>query len=386
MQRVGNEELDAFRRSLRDYVAREVRPHVLDWEAEGAVPRRLFAELAALGFLGARLSEEAGGAGLDFRWTAVLVEELVRSGSLGVAVSVLAHAEFATHVVDHGGSEELRQQFVRPAAAGLRIGALGVTEPGAGSDVAALRTTAERRGDDYVIDGAKTFITNGTLADFVTTAVRTGGPGHRGLSLLVVPTDTPGLTQGRRLDKLGVPSSDTAELFFEDCRVPARYRVGEEGDGFRLIMGGFAGERLVLAIMTCALLEMMWDEARRYGLERRAFGRPLLGFQVWRHRLSDALTTTEAARALTDRALSLYVDGEPSDAMIAMAKLFATEAARDVAHECAQIFGGHRFMTEAPIARLDRDTRALTIGAGTSEIMREIISRRQGLVPERATP
>ena len=379
----GGGELAQFRRSLREFVDREVRPNVQAWEADGAVPRLLFRQLGDLGWLGVRLSEEGGGSALDFRYTAALASELVRSGAIGVAVSVLAHAEFATHVVDHAGTDEQRALFVAPAARGERIGALGVTEPGAGSDVASLRTRAVRVGDDWVINGAKTFITNGGIADFIALAVRTGGPGHKGLSLIVVPGDAPGLTRGPRLDKIGVASSDTAELFFDDCRVPARNLVGAEGDGFRLIMEGFAGERLVLAVICCAHMRLMWEEARRYGHERRAFGRPILGFQTWRHRLADALTTIEAAQALTDRAVDMYVRGVPCDAEISMAKLFSTEASRGVSHECAQIFGGNRYMAEQLIARLDRDGLAFTVGAGTSEIMREIIARRCELVPER---
>ncbi len=380
----GTDELRQFRQAVRDLVDREVRPHALDWEEQGTLPRSFFERLGELGWLGVRLSEEGGGAGLDFHYTAALASELVRSGSVGVAVSVLAHAEFATHVIDRAGTAAQRAEFVAPAARGERIGALGVTEPGAGSDVASLRTRAVRDGDHWVINGSKTFITNGGIADFIATAVRTGGDGHRGLSLIVVPGDAQGLSRGPRLHKIGVPSSDTAELFFDDCRVPIDNLVGDEGDGFKLIMEGFAGERLVLAVICCAHMRLMWEEARRYGHERRAFGKPILGFQTWRHRLADALATIEAAQALTDRALDMYVTGVPCDAEISMAKLFSTEASRGVSHECAQIFGGNRYMAEQLIARLDRDGLAFTVGAGTSEIMREIIARRTGLVPDGA--
>lgn len=373
------EEHAILRRSLAAFVAREITPHVLEWEAAGEVPRALFRKMGALGYLGLRLAPEYGGAGGDFRHTAVLVEELVRCGSIGVPVAVLAHAEFATRVIDRGGSPELRAEFVRPAAAGERIGALGVTEPDAGSDVAALRTRAVREGGDWVINGAKTYISNGSIADFVTTAVRTGGPGSGGLSLIVVPTDTPGFERGRRLKKLGTHASDTAEIAFRDCRVPARNLVGAEGGGFTLIMQGFEGERLVLAVMACAQMRQMWEEARRWGHERRAFGRPLLGFQTWQHRLADALTMLEAAQALTDRAMDLYVRGEPCNGPISMAKLFATESALDLARTCAQIFGGMGYMEETRMARLYRDSLAFTIGAGTSEMMREIIARTSGL-------
>ena len=303
----------------------------------------------------------------------------MRCGSIGVPVSILAHAEFATQVIDRAGSAGLRDEFVRPAAAGERIGALAVTEPDAGSDVAALRTRAVRDGGEWVINGAKTYISNGSIADFVTVAVRTGGPGNGGLSLIVVPTDAPGFVRGRRLKKLGTHASDTAEIAFQDCRVPGRNLVGTEGGGFKLIMQGFEGERLVLALIACAQMRLMWEEARRYGHERKAFGQPLLGFQVWRHRLADALATLEAAEALTGRALDLYVSGQPCNGPISTAKLFATESALDLARACAQIFGGMGYMEECLMARLHRDSLALTIGAGTSEMMREIIARTSGL-------
>ena len=373
--------LSIFQGALREFVAREVTPHVADWEAAGAVPRALFRGLGELGYLGVRLSEEAGGGGLDFRYTAVLVRELVRCGAIGVPVSVLAHAEFSSKIVERAGGDEVKREFLVPAVRGERIGALGVSEPDAGSDVAAISTRAVRRGDDYVVDGAKTFITNGSIADFVVTAVRTGGPGYRGISLLLIPTDAPGFHPPRRLRKVGTHASDTAELCFEGCRVPARYLLGEEGGGFRLIMQGFEGERLVLAVMCCAQMRLMWEEARRYGHERHAFGHPLLGFQVWRHRLADVLTTITAAEALTERAIDLFVRGAPCNAEVSMAKLFAAEAAVGVANECAQIFGGNRYMEEYAIARLQRDSLAFTVGAGSSEVMREIIARTCGLQP-----
>lgn len=376
------QERTLLRQSLREFVRRHVAAHVLDWEAQGTIPRELFTQLGELGFLGLEFSEQFGGGGLDFTCTAILVEELARCGSVGVAVSVMAHAEFASKLIDRHGTPEQKQQFLRPAIQGRLIGALGITEPDAGSDVAAIRTTAQRDGQQYVVNGSKTYITNGTIADFVTTAVRTGGPGAGGISLLIIPADAPGFGRGRRLKKLGCHASDTGELSFENCRVPAAHLLGAENEGFSLIKEGFAGERLVLALIACTQMRLMWEEARRYGHERRAFGQPLLGFQAWRHRLSDALATISAAEALTRQAIELYVQGTPCDAEIAMAKLFAAEAVTRVAHDCAQIFGGNCYMEEYPIARLYRDSLAFSVGAGTSEIMREIIAKRSGLVPE----
>lgn len=373
------EEHEILRSSVAELVEREVKPNVLQWERDGEVPRTLFSRLAELGYLGVRLSTEYGGGGQDFWFTTVLLQELMKCGSIGVAVAVMTHAEFATKVIDRGGSAELKEKYVRPAAEGRLIGALGVSEPDAGSDVAALKTRAVRDGDDYVINGSKLYISNGTIADYITTAVRTGEAGHRGISLIVVPAETKGLTR-QRLQKIGTHASDTAQLFFEDVRVPASNLVGEENKGFRLIMGGFEGERLVLAVMACSQARLLFEEARKWGHDRKAFGQPLLGFQVWQHRLADVLTKLEAAEALTYRAIDMYVNGEPANSVISMAKLFATEMALDTARECAQIQGGLSHMEECLIGRLYRDSLALTIGAGTSETMRGIISRDNDLV------
>lgn len=374
-----SQEHETFRQSVRGFVEREIRPNIPAWEEQESVSRELFRKMARLDLLGIRLSPEWGGSGLDFWYTTILVQELVRSGSIGLVVSVLAHAEFATRVIDLAGSPELKERFVRPAIAGEIIGCLGVTEPGTGSDVAAIQTRAERAGEELVINGSKTFISNGSQADFVTLAVRTGEKGYGGISLVVVPTDTAGFTCGRKLKKIGTHASDTAELFFEDCRVPASHIVGNENGGFKLIMQAFSGERLVLSVMICAQMRLMFEEARRYGHERHTFGRPLLGNQVWRHRLADVATSIEAAERLTYHAIDLYVRGEPANKEISMAKLFSAEACRTVAYECAQIFGGNSYMEEYPIARLHRDSLAFSIGAGTSEMMRELIARECGL-------
>jgi citronellyl-CoA dehydrogenase len=372
------EEQALLRRSVRDFVQKEITPHVLDWERAGEVPRPIFRKLGELGVLGVRLSPEYGGGGHDFWFTAVLLQELMRCGSIGVPVTIMAHAEFATMLIDRWASTALRERYVRAATEGRMIGALGVSEPDAGSDVASLRTRAVRDGGDYVINGSKLYITNGTVADYITTAVRTGGPGHHGISVIVVPGDSKGLKR-RRIQKLGTHASDTAELFFEDCRVPAENLVGTENGGFRLIMSGFEGERLVLAVISCAHARLMFDEARNWGHQRKAFGQPLLGFQVWQHRFADSLTRIEAAEALTYHAIDLYVRGRPAQSEISMAKLFATETALDVARECSQFQGGLGYMEECLMARLHRDALALTIGAGTSEMMRGIIARSNNL-------
>lgn len=373
------DEQTLLRRTLRDYVAKKVTPNVLDWEAAGEVPRSLFADLAELGVLGLRLSPDYGGGGQDFWFTAVLIEELMRCGSIGVPVAVMAHAEFATMLIDRFGTPALRETYVRGAAEGRLIGALGVSEPDAGSDVAALRTRAVRDGEDYVINGSKLYISNGTIADYITLAVRTGEPSAHGVSMIVVPADSPGLRR-RRLKKLGTHASDTAELFFEDCRVPAANLLGAENQGFGMIMSGFEGERLVLSVMACSLARLMLEEARNWGQQRHAFGRKLLSFQVWQHRLADVLTRIEAAEALTLRGIDHYLAGRQAQSEISMAKLFATETARFAAGECAQIFGGLGYMEECLMGRLHRDALAMTIGAGSSEIMRGLIARANDLV------
>jgi citronellyl-CoA dehydrogenase len=373
------DEHEMLRRSIAEFVAREITPQTLDWERAGEVPRSIFRKLGELGALGIRLAPEYGGGGHDFWFTTVMLQELMRCGSIGVPVTIMAHAEFATMLIDRWGSPALRARYIPAATEGRLIGALGVSEPNAGSDVAALATRAVRDGDDFVINGSKLYITNGTIADYITTAVRTGGPGHRGISLLVVPGDSNGLTR-RRIQKLGTHASDTAELFFDNCRVPAENLIGEENDGFRLIMSGLEGERLVLAVIACAHARLMFEEARKWGQQRKAFGQPLLGNQVWQHRLSDVLMWIEAAEALTYRGIDLYVRGVRAPSEISMAKLFATEMALDVARECSQFQGGLGYMEECLMARLHRDALALTIGAGTSEMMRGIIARSNGLV------
>lgn len=374
------EEHEALSRTLRNFVEREIKPNTLQWEKDGEVPRELFSKLAQLGLLGVRLSPEYGGAGQDFWFTTVLLQEMMRCGSIGVPVAIMAHAEFATKVIERGGSHELKMKYVKAAAEGRLIGALGVSEPGAGTDVANLQTRAVRDGDDYVINGSKLYITNGSIADYITTAVRTGEQGHRGISLVVVPADSAGLTR-KRLNKIGTHASDTAELFFDDCRVPVENLVGEENQGFRLIMQGFEGERLVLAVIACCQARLMFEEARKWGHDRKAFGQSIVGFQVWQHRLADVLTQIEAAETLTYRAIDMYVRGEEANSIISMAKLFATEMAIDTARECAQIQGGLSHMEENLIGRLYRDSLALTIGAGTSETMRNIIARSNDLEP-----
>jgi citronellyl-CoA dehydrogenase len=371
-------EHDLFRKTLRTYVERELAPHALEWDEAGIFPREVFTGVAELGALGINYPEEVGGSGGDYWHVVVLAEELVRSQNAGVNMGVLVQAQIATPIIAEIGTAEQKREFLAPALAGDKIAALGISEPDAGSDVANIKTTARKVGDDYVINGAKMWITNGSRADFITLAVRTGGAGYGGVSLLTFPTDAKGFSVSKKLEKIGNLSSDTALLFFEDCRVPARYLLGEENEGFYHVMTNFQGERLVASVGAVAGMQQMVDDAIRYGNERSAFGKPLVKFQVWRHKLVEHLTAIEAARWLTYRACDLFARKEPAVKEISMAKLFAGDLLQRVVYDCQQFHGGMGYVVETPVARAFRDARLITIGAGTSEIMKEIIAK---LVP-----
>jgi len=371
-------EHEAFRRSVRAWVEKELTPHALEWDRAGIFPREVFTRAGELGFLGANHDPRWGGAGGDYWFVVAFTEELARSHNAGVNMALLVQAQIATPVIGALGTEEQKREFLAPALAGKRIGALGISEPDAGSDVASLRTTARRVGDDYVIDGSKMWITNGTRADFITLGVRTGGASHGGISLVTFPTDVKGFSVSKKLDKVGNLSSDTAVLYFDGCRIPARYLLGEENGGFAHIMVNFQGERLVAAIIAVAGMERMLEGALRYARERQAFGRPLVGFQVWRHKLAEHLAAVEAAKRLTYHAVALFDAGENPVKEISMAKLVAGDLAQRVAYDCQQLFGGMGYVEETPVARAWRDVRLLTIGGGTSEIMKEIISKLEG--------
>ena len=371
-------EHQLFRRTLRDYVERELAPHALEWDEAGIFPREIFRGMAEIGALGINYPESVGGAGGDYWFVVVLAEELTRCQNSGVSMGILVQSQIATPIIDQIGTAEQKKEFLVPALAGEKIAALGISEPDVGSDVASLRTTARRSGDEYVINGAKMWITNGTRADFITLAVRTGDPGHGGISLVTFPTDVKGFSVSKKLAKVGNLSSDTALLFFEDCRIPVRYLLGEENEGFYHVMTNFQGERLVAAIGAVAGMQLLVEDALRYGNERTAFGKPLARFQVWRHRLVEHLTAIEAARWLTYRACDLFNRKEPAVKEISMAKLLAGDLMQKVVYDCQQLHGGMGYVVETPVARAFRDARLLTIGGGTSEIMKEIIAK---LVP-----
>lgn len=373
------EDHNIFRKSVRDFVEKELAPHAEEWEHSEGFPRDVYKRMGELGFLGIRMPEKYGGSGLDYWYTVCFAEELPRSKMAGLNMSIMVQTDMATPVIAEIGTEEQCKEFLVPAIKGEKIAALGVTEPGAGSDVANIKTTAKKVGGDYVINGAKTFITNGTRADFITLAVRTGGEGYGGISLVLFPTDTKGFSVGRKLKKLGNKTSDTAELFFDNCKIPARYLLGEENHGFYYIMNNFQGERLIGAVAGIAGCQYMWQDAYNYAMERHAFGKPIGKFQVWRHRLVDLLTQIEAGRMLTYHACDLFNRKINCVKEISMAKLYAAELAIKVANECLQIHGGYGYMEEYDISRAYRDVRLLAIGGGTSEIMKEIIGKLIGL-------
>ncbi|MEL6216411.1 MAG: acyl-CoA dehydrogenase family protein, partial [Pseudomonadota bacterium] len=368
-----------FRRNARNYIDRELTPQAEEWERACTVPREAFRELGKRGFFGLSYPESVGGAGGDYWYNIAFSEELQRTGSAGLSLAFGVHAEMATPIINAIGSKAQKEEFLIPAINGERIAALGISEPGAGSDFANLQTTARRDGDDYVIDGAKTFITNGTCADFITLAVRTGQPGMGGISIILFPTETKGFRVGRKLEKVGNRSSDTAELFFDGCRVPARYMLGEENRGFYYLLANLQNERLVLAISSLAAARLAIDESLAYGRDRRVFGHALTKYQVWRHEFVQLLTELEAGRSLAYRAADLYVRKKNCVSEITMAKIFCCELAQRVIDRCLQFHGGYGYMDEYRVSRRWRDIRLMTIGGGTTEVMREMLARQLGI-------
>ena len=366
------------RDTVRSFVQREILPYVNDWEEAGEFPRELYKKAADAGILGIGAPEKWGGSGEDVFMKVAACEEMVRCTSGGVGAS-LGSLDIGLPPVWKWGSEALQEKVVPPVLAGDKIAALAVTEPGGGSDVANLRTRAVRDGDHYVVNGSKTFITSGVRADYYAVAVRTGDPGFGGISLLLVEKDTPGFTVGRKLKKMGWWASDTAELFFEDCRVPAENLIGAENGGFFCIMSNFQMERLILAVTANMTAQVALDEAMAYAREREAFGRPIAGFQVTRHKLAEMATQVAVSREFTYRVAARLANGEDCVLDVSMAKNQATQCADRVTWDAVQIFGGAGYMRGTVVERLFRDNRILSIGGGTYEIMNEVIAKRLGL-------
>ena len=354
-------------------------PHLSRWESEGELPRSLHRKAAEAGLLGIGFREDIGGSGGDLRDTAIMTEAMLEAGgSTGLLASLFTHGIALPHIVEHGNPDHI-ERWVRPTLAGNKIGSLGITEPDTGSDVAGIRTTARRDGDHYVVNGAKLFITSATRADFVTTAVRTGGTGAGGVSLLVLDTDTPGFGVSRRLDKMGWLCSDTAELNFDDVRVPVANLVGAEGSGFFQIMHQFQTERAALAVQAYATAARCLDLTMAWVRQRETFGRPLSSRQVIRHKIVDVATAVDAARTYTRDAIDRALAGNPDVTKISMAKNVAVEACDLAVDTAVQLHGGMGYLRESEVERHYRDARILSIGGGTTEMMKEIIAKLMGL-------
>jgi acyl-CoA dehydrogenase len=370
-----DEEHEMIRQATRKFVQAEIAPFVDEWEEAGEFPRELYRKAAAAGILGMGYPEEWGGISGDLFMQITVWEELARGGSGGV-VAGLGSLNIALPPIMLLGTAEQKERFARPVLAGEKIAALAITEPGGGSDVANLRTTAVPQDDHYLVNGSKTFITSGCRADVLVTAVRTGGEGAHGISLLVIEGETAGLSRSRPLKKMGWWASDTAELFFDDCRVPTANLIGLENMGFYAIMANFQRERLQLAVLANTTAQLALEESLRYVQEREAFGKPLAGFQVIRHKLVDMATQVEVSREFTYRTAAKMNAGADQVMEVSMAKNFACQVSDFVTHEAVQIFGGYGYMREYLVERLYRDNRILSIGGGTTEIMKEIISKR----------
>jgi citronellyl-CoA dehydrogenase len=369
------EEHAMLRETVKQFCLKEIAPHAEEWDEAGIFPKGIFKKAGDLGIFGIRIDPRWGGSGLDWWATAAYLEGLSYANNGGVAMALMVQSDITLPVLQELGTDEQREEFLKPAVSGDLIAALGISEPSGGSDVANIKTRARVEGDDFVISGQKLWITNGTRADFIILAVRTGEEGHKGISMVLLPTDIKGFSVGKKLKKIGNLSSDTAELFFDNCRVPRRYLLGELNRGFYYTMINFQGERLAAALGAVYKMERALEYAIAYGKERYAFGQPVGAFQVWRHRFAEHMTSIEAAKWLAYRALDLFNRGERCLREVTMAKLFASDLDQKVMYDCMQIMGGFAYTTEYPIGRAWRDARLNTIGAGTSEIMKEIIAK-----------
>ena len=388
------DEHEMLRRTVRAFVEKEVVPQVDAWEEAGRIPRAFWRRLGELGLLGLEFPTEYGGAGGDFLSSVVLGEEMARCRSGGVAFSVLVHTDMSSPWLTRYGTDAQKRRYLPGIVSGETVCALGITEPGTGSDMASITTRAVRDGDCYRLTGSKIFITNGVYGDLYFVAARVAGRGeaegepsnsisqggknkrHHGISMFLVERDTPGFTVSRRLDKMGMRASDTAELSLQDCPVPAENLLGEEGRGFHQLAAGLQRERIMAAVLALSGAAQALEDTLAYVRERHAFGEPLAAKQALRHRLADMATEIAAARHLVYHAASLYTAGRDCVMEVSMAKLFATEVANRVAYQAVQLHGGYGYMSEFPVERFFRDVRLWTIASGTSEIMREIVAKR----------
>ena len=365
-----------LRKTVREFAERELGPHSREWDEKQGFPREVFSRLGGLGVAGCCWPEEYGGSGLSTLDWAVVMEELARVDA-GVALSLAAHHSLCSAHVHLSGDEEQKRRFLPPLARGEKVGCWGLTEPGSGSDAGGMRTTAVRDGKHWVLNGSKNFITNGGIADTaVVMAVTDRAAGKKGISAIVVERGTPGFRSGKKEDKLGVRSSDTSELAFEDCRVPAENLLGREGMGFVDTLKILDKGRIGIAAFSVGIAQAALEASLRYALERRQFGHPIADFQAIQFKVAEMATKTEAARLLTWRAASLADAGRTHTAESAMAKLFASESSVEVALEAIQIHGGYGYLKDYPVERYLRDAKIGTIGEGTSEVQRLVIARQ----------
>ncbi len=377
-------EHDELRRTVLRFVEQELNPHVDEWEDAGIFPaHEVFRKLGALGLLGLTKPEAYGGAGLDWSYSLVMAEALGNTRCGGVPMAIGVQTDMATPALARFGSDELRAEFLAPAIAGEQVACIGVSEPDAGSDVAGIRTTARKDGGDYVINGGKLWITNGAQADWMCCLANTSeGSPHRNKSLIVLPMKTQGVTIERRLRKIGMNSSDTAQIHFDDVRVPLRHLIGQEGEGFTYQMLQFQEERLWGAVNALGGLDAAVRETIEYTRNRKVFGRPVLDNQVVHFTLAELRTEIEALRALTYRATELYVSGQDVTQLASMAKLKAGRLTREVADKCLQYWGGMGYTWENRISRLYRDGRLASIGGGADEVMLSILCKAMGTLPK----
>ena len=377
-------EHEALRDTVAKFVANDINPHVDEWEAAGQFPAHdLFKKMGDLGLLGLRWPEKYGGAGLDMSYAAVMAEELGLIECGGVPMAIGVHTDMCTPALARFGSEELCQEFLTPSIAGDFVGCLGVSEPGGGSDVAAVKTFARSDGDDYVINGSKMWITNGLQADWCCLLANTGeGKPHENKSLIIVPMDTPGIEK-QKIHKIGMHSSDTAQLFFDEVRVPKANRIGDEGAGFLYQMLQFQEERIYGAVSSLKALDKQIDLTIEYTRERKTFGTPLLDNQTIHFRLAELRTEVELLRSLTYRCIEDFIEGKDVTKLASMAKLKTGRLSREVADTCLQYWGGMGYTADNPISRAFRDGRLISIGGGADEIMLGIIAKLEGTLPKR---
>ena len=375
-----NKEHEMIRKAVREFVNKEINPHVEEWEEQKIIPLHdLFKKMGDLGFLGIRFDPRYGGQGLDYWYDLVFAEEMGKIDAAGISMAITVQTHMATPAIAQYASEYLKETYLTKAISGEMVSAIAVTEPGAGSDVSALATTAVKQCDYYLLNGSKTYITNGTQADFLTLLARTSDdPGYHSFSLFVVPTELPGFSVSRKLDKLGMHASDTAELFFDDMKIPAENLIGKEGEGFIYQMGQFQHERFVTLPLVYESSKRIIDMTLEYLRSRIVFGKPLIKRQVLRYRLADWLTEIECLKSLTYHIVNMKIAGLDVTKEVSMGKLVAGRLGHKVADGCLQMYGGLGYMAEMPISRAFRDSRLVSIGGGADEVMEEIIARMEG--------